>query len=297
MGLQGWDLAAQFGSFDNPNQIMQAPALFRAIVRGDVTEGDVVASRKVSTNRLFSDGEVGFSDNLRFGEDSTEITSGLPLAALGAGRVVLEFVEDDVSSPVVAAVKQHLDAGNKRVASNTDQLQWNYAGRGCCTVDTPGTQAVVGFAGPSGAHGAPPPVHKLRDVEIQLETPFAAVYVTALGRKETIEDAHRVLLTALARTVPEGTVLSGELSSTPIKAVSRGSRRLGRTNPPELIEPVCATISLKRTGPCKVYPLDHAGRIRPDGKLLPVSQAEGTLEFTLDGAASKTMYYLAEFAR
>lgn len=294
MGLQGWDLSAQFASFDNPNQVIQYPALFRAIMRGDVKEGEPAATRRVSTMDLFGDGDLGFSENFSLlgGANVKEFSSVVPQESLAVGRVLLDFLDGQVTQHVVENVDRYLDSTGRAVRSSTGQLHWDYSGRGYFTVDTPGTQAVVGFAGPSTVTpDTQAPTYQLVDTTISPKTPFAAIYVSALDPERDISDARRLLITALARTVPEGTVLD-EMSNDPITRVPRP--KMGQEGAAELVEPVVATFTLKRQQPFKVYPLDHRGRLASGAQAISVTRTVVGGRFVIDGRKHKTMYYLVE---
>jgi hypothetical protein len=46
-----------------------------------------------------------------------------------------------------------------------------------------------------------------------------------------------------------------------------------------------------------VFALDHEGRKPADAKPLPVEKTKDGVRFTLDGAHTKTVYYVLDFAR
>ena len=69
----------------------------------------------------------------------------------------------------------------------TGQLAWDTSGQGFFTVNTPGTKAVVGFAGGKE--------QTLGDVKIKLDTPFASLFLTALERDEDLAGGKRALIT------------------------------------------------------------------------------------------------------
>ena len=64
---------------------------------------------------------------------------------------------------------------------------------------------------------------------------------------------------------------------------------------PVVLEPVMATIELKRQGRCRVFALDHGGRKADPPREVPVERAPDGWRLVLDGAAYKTHYYVAEF--
>jgi hypothetical protein len=118
------------------------------------------------------------------------------------------------------------------------------------------------------------------------ETPFAHIYVTALGKDETIAMAKRLLITTMARMVDKGTRFD-EFSERPIVRVPP---KVG----PLVIEPVNATFTLKGVNDAKVFALDHDGRKPADAVEIPLEQTENGLFFTLDGHDSRAVYYLVE---
>jgi hypothetical protein len=296
MGLQGWDASLQF-AWDYPGvlpykssgvnnscndfgALSQYPALARMVRRGDVQEGAVVGSRRVSLPSLKTDGDVGFTEqfSLLGGANNKSFNAAVPSAALAAGRVVLEYVDGPVEEPVVDSSTAWIDTQNRLVRSSTDQLRWDYSDRGVITVDTPGTKAVIGYGGGK--------THHLGPVTIAPQSPFCQLYVTALDREETIGNAKRLLITATARMVDRGTVFD-EFSERPLV---RSAPRTG----PALIEPVKASIGIEHSGTCRVFALDHGGHRREPDMEVPVEKRAGCWAIALDGRRDKTIYYLVE---
>jgi hypothetical protein len=290
-GLQGWDLSAHFASnspriegqrrasCDQFVNIAQYPAIARMLYRGDLREGDIVANRRISLPGLFK-GDIGFTENFSLlgGANIKEFSSVVPQASLAAGRVVLQFVDGPVDDPIRQNVGPYLDEQSRTVRSTTGQLKWDYSGRGFFTVDTPGTQGVVGFGGGRS--------HELSEVTIDQQSPFACLYVSARDPDEIIAEADAILISAVGRAMPEGTV-TDESSQTPMV----------RGDGPLLVEPVRATITLKRDEPCRVYALDHDGRRPADAVELPVTKTPHGRRFTIDGAKHKATYYVVDFGQ
>ena len=73
--------------------------------------------------------------------------------------------------------------------------------------------------------------------------------------------------------------------------------RYGKVNEHFFVKGVIAlaAIELKRQGPCRVFALDHGGRNRNPPVEVPIERTPDGWRFTLDGAAYKTPYYVAEF--
>ena len=82
------------------------------------------------------------------------------------------------------------------IVSATGQLAWNTDGKGFFTVNTPGTKAVVGFA-----EGKP---QQLGDVTIELQCPYASLFVTAAEPGATLATARSALICAVARNCNSG---------------------------------------------------------------------------------------------
>ena len=110
-------------------------------------------------------------------------------------------------------------------------------------IDTPATQAVVGWAGGRSL--------KLGDVELATRTSFAAVYVTAAGMTEDIKTAKRLIVTTIARARnTDMKIQSGVL--------------LEKGTGPIRVEPVQVDLTLKRPGTPTVYVCDHDGNRTAD---------------------------------
>ena len=282
LGLQGWDCSYEFQSqsahrlfsdragwppwgvweADVPTQIGQFPALARMIYRGDVKEAPVISTRRVSPDALAT-GTFNFTDKVVQQGDIKSFGGSVPPEALAVGRVVVEFTDKEQPStfPDLAPYR----AGTA-LASATKQLVWDTAGQGWFTVDTPGTKAVVGFAGGKTV--------KLGDITIAVASPYASIFLTALARTETLATAKSALLTAVARNCNTG-----------FKYFAPDSKVLDNGKPPILLEPVRATITISGRKVTAVNILDHNGR--RTGKTLPVKNGQ----FTINGAQDKALYY------
>ena len=296
MGLQGWDMSMEFawaqagalpydhlGINDVCNDygvLCQYPALARMVRRGDVRQGEVVGNRRVSIPAL-KEGDVGFVEqfSLLNGANNKRFDAAVPQAALAAGRVVLEYVDGSVDRPVIDRSGPYIDEEAHTVRSTTGQLLWDVSGEGYFTVDTPGTKGVVGYGGGRS--------HELGEVTIEQGSPYAHIYVTATDKDAEIATDDSLLVTAMARMVDKGTEFDA-FSEAPLVRVPP---KVG----PLLIEPVRATITIKRDGPCRVYALDHDGRKPADAAEIPVEKTPDGLRFTVDGTKHKTVYYVVEW--
>jgi hypothetical protein len=156
------------------------------------------------------------------------------------------------------------------IVSSTGQLAWNTSGKGCFTVNTPGTKAVVGFA-----QGRP---LALGDVTITPECPYASIILTAADKTATLATAKRAILSAVARNCNTG-----------FKYFTLDNKIVDNGKAPILLEPVKATLAIAGRRIAAVHVLDHDGN--RTGKTL--KEAGGS--FAIDGTREKTLYYEIEF--
>jgi hypothetical protein len=289
MGLQGWDASYEFQSghyggpdfragvgekpwgvwnVDLPSQLGQYPALARMIARGDVSEGEVISTRRVSKKNLV-DGTFDFSDTVKQEGDVKSFGGAVPPTALAAGRVLVEFSDKGEASTFPDMAKYQ---DGDIITSSTKQLRWDASGQGFFTIDTDGTKGVVGFAG--GKKCA------LGDVAITVDTPWASVLLTSLERGKTLADAKSALIVATARLSNTGLTVSGDKKN-PIGSNGKA---------PTLVEPVKASFTIGKRKVAAVNILDQDGR-RTEQKL--TVGADGS--FAIDEAADKTIYYEVAF--
>ncbi len=286
MGLQGWDASFQFASdypefsktihtpgvynVTSPTQLTLYPAISRMIYRNDIEEGEVISSRYIHIPSL-SEGKLLFSEKVEQGYDDKFITGDVPSEALAAGKVVVEFTDQFMETPI-PDLSVLWDREKRVINSNTGQLHWDFSDRGYITADAPAFQAVVGFA-----RGK---IHELSDLSVELESPFAVVLVTALEKDRTIADSEHILVTTVARARNTGMQYNEE-----------GTSLLDVGGPPILLEPVSLKLTLHREGIPVVHLLDHVGR--RTGKSIPVT--DGVI--VLDGAESRTIYYEIDYSK
>jgi len=216
-------------------------------------------------------GKIGFDEKVVQGYDDKEIDGDkVPARALAVARAVVAFTDTWKETPVFDLKPYEKDGF---LVSSTGHLRWKEGQNktdGFFTMNTDATKAVVGFAAGQTC--------SLGDVTIKPESRFAAIYVTAQGKDETISSAKRLLVVAMARA-----------RNTGMKMNEAGDQLLDKGKAPILLEPVKASITIRRPGNPRVIPLDHDGN-RTD-KTLPVSN--GT--FAIDGARDQTPYYLIAF--
>jgi hypothetical protein len=287
MGLQGWDVSYIFQNRDRgcfmdalwpsgrdvwrpmaPQVFGVFPAVSRQVLRGDVVESDVLAPRYVNIDAL-QEGKLGFEDVVTQQHDVKTFDSDkVPAQTLAVARCVVEFTDEYRETPEFPLEDYRRDGA---LVSSTGQLVWHPGESktdGFFTMDTPGTQAVVGFAEGESC--------ELSDIAIAPESHFGAVYVTAREKDGTLADADSLLLVAIARARNTGSKIHG------------GRVILDRGEAPVVMEPVRATLKLKRPG-ATVRILDHDGA-RTE-RTIPVEN--GTIR--LDTGRDRTCYYLIEY--
>lgn len=286
-GLQGWDVSTMFqnrdtGTFSDrigrdqwdataPQILGIFPAVARQVLRGDVKESELQAPLYVHMPSL-AQAKIGFDDRTVQQYDVKSFdTDKVPARALAVARCAVQFTDEYQDTPAFDLAPFEKDG---QLVSSTGQLRWTEAGDaklgGCFTIDTPGTQAVVGFA--RGRE------HRLGDVTISPQSEFAAIYVTAAEPDKNIRTSKKLLVTAIARA-----------RNTGMRFNDAGDELLDRGKPPILMEPVRAVITIRRDGPRRVVPLDQDG-LRTAATL---AVADGGV--TIDTGRDRTPYYLVEF--
>ena len=279
MGLQGWDVSYMFQNGDKAGydpvlgatwQIMQPqilgifPAVARQVLRRDVKESEVVVKRSVHVPSLH-EGKLGFDDQVTQGYDEKTFDSKtVPVSAQAAVRSVVSFDDTYQETPPFDLTKY---IKNGAIVSSNNQLSWmpgKKDNEGYFTINTPGTKAVVGFA--QGKQ------QLLGEASITVDTPFAAVYLTASEKSADIKTSKRLVLVTIARTYNDGMKYAD-------------GRLLDHGKGPIRVEPVRVEVKLQRPGTPTVHILDHSGK--RTGKTIPVKDGN----FIADGAVTQTCYY------
>lgn len=217
------------------------PAVSRQVHRGDVREADEQAVRYIHLPSLFK-GRLGFNDKLVQGYvDKVLASSKVSARTLAVARTVLEFTDSWEETPIFN-LKPYTEDG--ALISSTKQLTWaegkNSRNSGFFTINTPGTQSVIGFAQNRRL--------KLNDVIIHSKNHFSAVYLTAKERNGSLAHSKAILITAIARARNTG------------MKIFRGIHLIEQGRPPILMEPLRVTITLLRQGNPTIYVLDQEGR-------------------------------------
>jgi len=293
MGLQGWDASFAFQNSDEgtfapvlgrqewdvvaPQFLGIFPAVSRQVLRGDVKESDVLHFRNVNIAAL-GEGKVGFTDEVQQQWDIKTFTSDVfPSKALAAARGVVRFTPEFEAT---ASFDMAPYESGEVVSSSTGQLRWT-AGKtsqeGHIAINTPGTQAVVGFAKDRAV--------ELADASISPSSRYGAIYLTAQSPEGRLS-GDNILVTAISRARNDGTVIVADRFL--IKQGNTGKNK--KPAGPVLMEPVAAKITLKRAGNATVHILDHNG-VRT-GKTIPVENGS----FQIDTGRDATPYYLVTFS-
>ena len=276
--LQGWDGLLEFGyfspdwreglgpgSFDmlaNPPQILQFPAIAAMWHRQDIREAELVA-------------ESLYDNESVFGLD--EDRKPVPIAAALVGKVGYRFAAEH-REPVVKDIRPYWDPDKRIARSTTGELLWN-ASAGFVTVNTPRTQAVIGFLGTSP--------HELATVTLRSPTNFGAVYVTAMDADAHLDSAHRLLVTAVGPAQNTGMEYETTSQTSSLGVPYSRLREAGKA--PALLEAVTGQVEIRSrlAGQLKAWTLDIVGN-----RLREVPLAVKSNAVTLDmQAQAKTVYY------
>lgn len=285
MGLQGWDVSYLFQNRDDggfspvlgshnwdattPQVMGIFPAVARQVRRGDVAEARQRVQLKVYAPALFAGEGFDFEDQVEQGYDDKVLqTDKVSPAALAVAKI--EVLYTDAPAPTEPFDLDAYRQGSS-MQSSTGQLSWTEAAPGVSqggyfTLDSPGTQALVGFAAGQTATGS--------YATIRFDSAYGAVYLTAIGPDATLGDDSDWLITAIGRARNSG-----------MRYNTAEDRLLAPGAGPVLIEPLRVHLTFTRPGRCTVQPLDHDGR--PQGPLL--YPADGAL--TLDTGAWATPYF------
>jgi hypothetical protein len=276
--LQGWDGLLEFGyfspdwrealgpgSFDlfgNPPQILQFPAVATMWHRRDVREAQLIAESLYDNDSVFG-----------VNEDRKPV----PIAAALVGKVGYRFVPRR-REPVVKDIRPYWDPEKRIARSTTGELTWN-ASAGFVTIDTPRTQAVIGFLG-TGAH-------ELATVTLRSPTDFGAVYVTAMDGTAPIRSARRLLVTAVGPARNTGMEYETTAQASPQGTPYWRLRAPGQA--PALLEAVTGRLEIRgnQADRLKAWTLDIVGKRRRE---VPLDPGSGSVFLTMR-PDYRTVYY------
>lgn len=229
------------GHFDfapDPQRMTQLVAGAVMFLRGDVRPAKQTVRRSYSKEQVYESLRMSYAESPLF-------TPGLPKALpLIHGMRIAGFDRSVMETPVEKPVEPFV--------SDTGELRWANAAKklGVVTVDTPKSQALVGFL----AENAP----STKNLTVQLDTRFAAVTLSAIDDRP-IAQSKKLLLTATARTANTGQVWNEKRTTLENWGAA-----------PRLIEPVTGVVSFKNLSHAKqlkATPLSASGV--PLGESLP----------------------------
>lgn len=284
MGLQGWDASYSFAmdynhytttlqsghgvyNVTSPLQLALYPALAAMIYRGDVREGKPIANRNINEADLQA-GKLELLEKTSQQYDVKSFESSVPPETIAVGPVSLTF--NQPQRKINGDLGVYWNQKTKRIRSVTSELEWDYSGKGYFTINTAGTQGLVGFA--------PDKSFDLKDFRLSTTNEFAVILITSLDPAKGIANADQILVTTVARAKNTGMTFDADK----IELLSTGTA-------PLLIEPVTVTLDVRRKGTPTVHVLDHTG-----------DKTNQTIKLTgnkiiLDGNKYQTIYYLIEY--
>jgi hypothetical protein len=217
-----------------------------------------VSAAKSTVPRSYTRDQVFDSALLLPATDRPYFTPGFPLAVpLQHGSRILSL--DGASVPALAAPKV-----TNPIVSDTNQLAWynSSAMTGLVTVDTPRSQALIGFVKANGK--------SVSNLSAEVRNRFCTIAVTSL-ESEPISRASRLLLTLGSRVENEG-----------MRWNDRRSNLSEWGGSPTLIEPVVGRITLRKLDRAKAVsaqPLDGSGQ--PMGEAILAERKNGGWEIPL----------------
>lgn len=286
MGLQGWDASYAFASnksfytqtvesenhgvynVESPLHLSLYPTLARMIYRNDIKESEPFIIRKVSLKGL-AEGDLGLVEQVSQDYDVKNFTGELTPETLAIGKIALDFTNQPENTRIPELTK-YWDPEEKIISSSTGELTWYYKNHGYFTINTRGTQGVVGFVGENDI--------ELDFVNINMINPFAVILLTSLDRELPMNESRSVLITAIAKGKNTGMVYDEEQT-----------RLLATGTSPALMEGVIADITLKDKRIPVIHVLDQIGR-KTSKTITPRNN-----RFQIDGAKYQTVYYLLTY--
>jgi hypothetical protein len=243
--VEGPGQPSNWHSFNDPS--MQVPLAAAALM---VRRADV---REATTRYVFDPGAALFNQVLgpaNLPAVRTAMERGRLQIALPATPELpwLQRVAPPAGATVLRDPQQSLVAAQAQdVSSDTGELHRHW-GKGVYRVDTPRTQAAMGWLGGETV--------SLRDVEIRLRTPSATVAVQSLDG-EPIAQSRQLLLSIVGRSTPQA-----------------GNRA------PFHVEPIEGQIAIRAPQGLRLY--KRAGGASSSDVALPVAWRDGTYQITLE---------------
>ncbi|MBN2506964.1 MAG: hypothetical protein JXQ71_09745 [Verrucomicrobia bacterium] len=241
------------GHFDfanDPVKMSQLAAGALLFLRGDVRPAQRTVTRTYSREQVVESLRLPWKEGPYF-------TPGFPLA-LPLQHAVRVASFDGPPTGAFETVPAH------PIESDTGELAWFAGGKGAgrVIVDTPRSQALVGYLANTGA--------QTRNLRAEIQTPFCALTLNALDN-QPVASAGRLLLTATARVANSGMVWNEKRTSL---------ETWGKA--PARIEPVAGRVFLRGLEAARelvAQPLDAAGE--PMGPATVLTRAGRDWSLTL----------------
>jgi hypothetical protein len=274
--LQDWDAVLQFnfsgenyGNLLNDNfDVGKDPIMFTQWPVASLIfhRGDVKTAKNILTEILDDE------DVFRLIEED-KLIGGNGLIALSCA-VQRKFVEGSLPAEKkkinLEKIKKLCNSSLRLAASDTKELNWD-GKQGLITINTPNTQAAVGFLKNKSLN--------LSSLNLKTTNDFASISLTS--PKDVISKSKNLLLTASSRSENTGMIYNS--SKTQLKDVGSS---------PILFEPVNAAISIKNSQlkSAAVWALDINGdRI----KKVPAQFTDGKLSFKISGLYKAIFYEIS----
>jgi len=244
-------LSSNFDLLEQPTMLAAWPAVSLLFHRQDVAESKDEAVLRIDEASVFQ----------------PLFRAGVPKELARLGKTGLGFGQGQSFEQLTGLVTSRIEAGVAR--ANGGELVHD-ALHGTLLVDTARSQAFAGFR--------PAQAVKLQNVELELESPFAVVIVTALD-DAPIAESKRLLVSALGNAVNSGMTLSF------------GRNHLENVgSAPVLVEPIVGRVSLRvGSSPSRasVYALGPSGE---RDHAVDVDESAGAVRFRLS-AEHRAMHY------
>ncbi|HEX6890759.1 MAG TPA: T9SS type A sorting domain-containing protein [Chryseolinea sp.] len=175
-----------------PGQMLMFPANALLYRRGYLQEGAPVVQEERTLASLWNytlpmiSEENGFDPNRdTWGNGSDPDETQVPPIAYLAGPVQVKYGGHPSNSALAANLNTLMNLSEKRVTSNTGQLNWNYKD-GVCTMNAPSAQGVTGFLKAKSPF-------LLSDLTIATDDEYATINVVAMD-DEPIKTSNKLLV-------------------------------------------------------------------------------------------------------
>jgi hypothetical protein len=236
----------------DPVKMPQLAAGALMFLRADVSPAKSVVERSYTRDQVFD------STLLPPATDRSYFTPGFPLAVPLEHASRVRSLDAEKAPPLVAATFTN------PIVSDTGQLAWYYSSTmtGLVTVDTPRSQALIGFVKANGKSAS--------NLSAEVQNRFCTIAITSL-ESEPISRASRLLLT-----------LGSRIENAGMQWNDRRSNLSEWGGSPTLVEPVVGRITLRRLDRARAVsaqPLDGSGQ--PMGEPIRAEKKTEGWEFPL----------------